>query len=111
VSEFSESPELAFQAAECLANEDHQALAAELGGLPPTTESVYEDEKVQEAFPFADLLRESIDNAAPRPVAPAYSDISLAIQKTYHPPDGVEPDGILDRLSERIDKAGQGEIF
>ena len=111
VSEFSESPELAFEAAECLANEDHQALAAELGGLPPTTESVYEEEKVTKAFPFADLLRESIDSAGPRPVAPAYSDISLAIQKTYHPPDGVDPDGILDRLSERIERAGQGEIF
>ena len=92
VSEFSNNPDLAFEAAECLANEDHQALAAELGGLPPTTESVYEEEKVTKAFPFADLLRESIDNAAPRPVTPAYSDISLAIQKTFHPPDGVEPD-------------------
>jgi multiple sugar transport system substrate-binding protein len=111
VSEYSSSPELAFEAAECLANEDHQALAAELGGLPPTTESVYENEKVTKAFPFADLLRESIDNAAPRPVTPAYSDISLAIQKSFHPPDGVEPDGIVERLRDRIEKAGQGEIF
>jgi multiple sugar transport system substrate-binding protein len=111
VSEFSESPDLAFEAAQCLAAEDHQAIAAEKGGLPPTTESVYEDERVTKAFPFADLLRESIDNAAPRPVTPAYSDISLAIQKTYHPPDGIEPDGIEDKLRERIDRAGQGEIF
>jgi multiple sugar transport system substrate-binding protein len=111
VSEYSESPDLAFEAAECLASEDHQAIAAELGGLPPTTESVYEDEKVTKAFPFADLLRESIDNAAPRPVTPAYSDISLAVQKTYHPPEAVEPDGILDTVRDRIDKAGQGEIF
>jgi trehalose/maltose transport system substrate-binding protein len=111
VSEFSKNPDLAFEAAECLANEDHQALAAELGGLPPTTESVYEDEKVTKAFPFADLLRESIDNAAPRPVTPAYSDISLAVQKTYHPPEGVEPDGILETVRDRIEKAGEGEIF
>jgi len=111
VSEFSRNPELAFEAAECLASEDHQAAAAELGGLPPTTESVYEDEKVTKAFPFADLLRESIDNAAPRPVTPAYSDISLAVQKTYHPPEGVNPDGILETVRDRIEKAGQGEIF
>ncbi len=111
VSEFSQNSELAFEAAECLASEDHQAIAAELGGLPPTTESVYEDEKVTKAFPFADLLRESIDNAAPRPVTPAYSDISLAIQKTFHPPDAIEPDGIEEKLRDRIDKAGQGEIF
>ena len=111
VSEFSSNPDLAFEAAECIANEDHQAVAAELGGLPPTTESVYDDPKVQEAFPFADELRESIDNAAPRPVTPAYSDISLAVQKTYHPPEGVDPDGILDTVRDRIEKAGQGEIF
>jgi multiple sugar transport system substrate-binding protein len=111
VSEYSSNPDLAFEAAECIANEDHQAAAAELGGLPPTTESVYEDPKVQEAFPFADELRESIDNAAPRPVTPAYSDISLAVQKTYHPPEGVDPDGILDTVRDRIEKAGQGEIF
>src|ERR671914_2321170 len=111
VSEYSANPELAFEAAECLANEDHQAIAAEKGGLPPTSESVYEEEKVTKAFPFADLLRESIDSAAPRPVTPAYSDISLAIQKTFHPPEAVEPDGIVDKLRTRMEKAGQGEIF
>ncbi|MGH2763974.1 MAG: ABC transporter substrate-binding protein, partial [Thermoleophilaceae bacterium] len=108
---FSSNPDLAFEAAECLAQEDHQAIAAEKGGLPPTTESVYEDEKVTKAFPFADLLRESIDNAGPRPITPAYSDISLAIQKTYHPPAGVDPDGIVEKLRDRIEKAGEGKIF
>ena len=111
VSEFSENQDLAFEAAECLASPEHQALSAELGGLPPTTESVYDDPKVQKAFPFADELRESIDAAAPRPVTPAYSDISLAIQKTYHPPDAIDPDGLAERLRDRIDKAAEGKIF
>src|ERR687896_587179 len=99
------------EATECLASPENQALSAELGGLPPTTESVYDDPKVQEAFPFADALRESIDNAAPRPVTPAYSDISLAIQKTFHPPDGVDPGGIVEQLGDRVDKAVEGKIF
>jgi multiple sugar transport system substrate-binding protein len=111
VSKFSDSGDLAFDAAECLANEDHQALAAELGGLPPTTESVYQNPKVKKAFPFADLLRESIDNAGPRPVTPAYSDISLAIQKTFHPPESVDPDTIVSKLRDRIEKASEGKIF
>jgi trehalose/maltose transport system substrate-binding protein len=111
VSEFSKNQDLAFEAAECLARPEHQALSAELGGLPPTTESVYDDPKVQKAFPFADELRESIDAAAPRPVTPAYSDISLAIQKTFHPPEGIDPDGIAERLRDRIDKAAEGKIF
>jgi len=111
VSEYSQNRDLAFEAAECLASPENQALSAELGGLPPTSESVYDDPKVQKAFPFADELRESIDAAGPRPVTPAYSDISLAIQKTYHPPDAVDPDGIVERLRDRIEKAVEGKIF
>jgi multiple sugar transport system substrate-binding protein len=111
VSRYSETPDLAFEAAKCIANEQHQADAAELGGLPPTTEAVYETEQVKKAYPFADLLRESIEAAAPRPVTPAYSDISLAIQKTYSPPDAVDPDGIVERLRDRIDSAVEGKIF
>ena len=111
VSAFAPEPDLAFDAAECLASPENQAIAAELGGLPPTTESVYEDPKVQKAFPFADLLSESIDAAAPRPVTPAYSDISLAIQKSFHPPEAVEPEGIVKKLRERMEKAAEGGIF
>jgi multiple sugar transport system substrate-binding protein len=111
VSAYSEKPELAFDAAECLASEEHQAIAAELGGLPPTTEAVYDTPRVQKAYPFADLLRESIEDAAPRPVTPAYSDISLAIQKTFHPPEDVDPDSVVDTLRDRIERAAEGKIF
>ena len=111
VSAYSNNPDLAFEAAECLASPENQALSAELGGLPPTSESVYDDPKIQKNYPFADELRESIDNAGPRPVTPAYSDISLAIQKTYHPPDAVEPDTVVEQLRDRIEKAVDGKIF
>jgi multiple sugar transport system substrate-binding protein len=111
VSKYGETPDLAFQAAQCLASPEHQAIAAELGGLPPTTESVYETAKVKKAYPFADLLRESIEAAAPRPVTPAYSDISLAIQKTFSPPDGIDPNGIVSKLRDRMEKAAEGKIF
>jgi multiple sugar transport system substrate-binding protein len=111
VSAYSSRPELAFEAATCLASPEHQAIAAEKGGLPPTTASVYETPEVQKAYPFADLLRESIEAAAPRPVTPAYSDISLAIQKSYHPPEGLDPGGMEEKLRDRMEKAADGEIF
>jgi multiple sugar transport system substrate-binding protein len=111
VSSYSTKPDLAFEAATCLASPEHQAIAAEKGGLPPTTESVYDTPKVQKAYPFADLLRESIEAAAPRPVTPAYSDISLAIQKTFHPPENVDPDDIVQKLRDRMEKAAEGKIF
>ncbi len=111
VSTYSESSDLAFDAARCLASERNQAVAAELGGLPPTSEAAYETKKVEDAYPFADLLRASIEDAAPRPINPAYSDISLAIQKTYHPPEDIDPGGIVDRLTGRLEKAAEGKIF
>jgi multiple sugar transport system substrate-binding protein len=111
VSSYSTKPDLAFEAATCLASPEHQGIAAEKGGLPPTTESVYDTPQVQKAYPFADLLRESIEAAAPRPVTPAYSDISLAIQKTFHPPDSVDPSGIEQKLRDRMEKAAEGKIF
>ena len=111
VSKYSNKRDLDFEAAECLANETHQGAAAELGGLPPTTKSVYDTAQVKKAYPFADLLRESIQAAAPRPVTPAYSDISLAIQKTFSPPDGIDPNGIVGKLRDRMEKAAEGKIF
>ena len=111
VSAYSKNPDLAFEAAECIASPENQALSAELGGLPPTSESVYDDPKVRKSYPFADELRESIDSAGPRPVTPAYSDISLAIQKTYHPPDSVDPNSVVEQLRDRIEKAVDGKIF
>ena len=111
VGAYTEHPQLAFEAARCLAGNGNQAIASEKGGLPPTTESVYDDPKVKKAFPFADELRESIKAAAPRPVTPAYSDISLAIQKTFHPPSDVNPDDVVSKLKDRLDKAAEGKIF
>jgi multiple sugar transport system substrate-binding protein len=111
VGAYTKHPDLAFEAARCLASDQNQAIASELGGLPPTTESVYNDPKVKKAFPFADELRSSIEAAGPRPVTPAYADISLAIQKTFHPPDSLNPDDIVSKLKDRLDKAAEGQIF
>ena len=44
-------------------------------------------------------------------MTPAYSDISLAIQKTFSPPDAVDPNGIVAKLRDRIEKAAEGKIF
>ena len=111
VSEFSKNPDLAFRAARCLAKPENQVVATEKGGLPPTSEALYDNKKVKKAYPFGDLLAESIEDAAPRPANPAYSDISLAIQKSFHPPEDIEPDDIESKLKDRLDKASEGKIF
>jgi multiple sugar transport system substrate-binding protein len=111
VSAYSENPDLAFEAAECMARPESQEIISAAGGLAPTSEEVYESEKVKKTLPFTDLMRETLDDGAPRPVSPAYSDISLAIQKSFHPPAEIQPDQLLDDLETRIDKAAEGKIF
>lgn len=105
VGAFSRHPELALEAAACLRRDAHQVLAATEGGLLPTREALYDHPAVQQAFPFADVLRETLRDAAQRPATPAYHDVSLAIQRTLHPPRRIDADADAIRLHERIDAA------
>ena len=113
VSAFSENPDQAFEAATCLSNEESQLTAVELDGLPPSNETVYESKTVQEAFPdFADEVKRSIETAGPRPITPAYTDLSLAIQRSLHPPADIDPQDpkpSYDDLREAIEDAVKRE--
>lgn len=105
VAAYSRHPELAFEAAACLRSAPNQIVATETGGLPPTTEALYEDPRVQDAFPFADVLRETLTLGSARPQSPAYNDISLAIQRNLHPPRSVDPVKDVKSLRGAIEKA------
>ena len=91
VAAYSRHPDLALDAAACLRSAPNQIVATEKGGLPPTTEALYDDPRVQDAFPFADVLRETLTQGSARPQSPAYNDISLAIQRNLHPPRSDRP--------------------
>jgi multiple sugar transport system substrate-binding protein len=112
VSSYSEHPDLAFDAAKCLRGEPNQLIAAQKGGLPPTLETAYDEKAIKDAYPgFSDLMKETIDDGVPRPVSPAYSDISLAIQRTLHPESAIQPEQTVDQLRDRIKIAAEGGIF
>jgi ABC-type glycerol-3-phosphate transport system substrate-binding protein len=106
---------LCFEATECLIKPENQLEVATLGGLPPVREDLYDrpvmDNKVYPGF--ADQIRESIRNAAPRPSqSPAYQDLSLAIQRAVHPTTKIDPqnpDETYDRLLNNVEKAVKRE--
>ena len=92
----------------------NQIEIATAGGLPPVTESLYDEKEIDEVYPgFADLIRQSIETAAPRPVTPAYQDLSLAIQRTIHPLDDLadldDVAGTVDELRENVQTALERE--
>ncbi len=95
----SPNKDLAFQAVECLRQPANQLYASENGGVAPSTSAVY-DELTLEQYPFKELLRESINDAEPRPVSPAYNDLSLAVQNVIHPLASIDPAADAKALRE-----------
>jgi multiple sugar transport system substrate-binding protein len=113
VGSYTEHPEEAFEAAACIASPESQLVATELDGLPPSDQTLYQDPVVTKAYPgFAELVKQSIDDAAVRPLTPAYTDLSLAIQRTLHPPSKINPDDVgslYDELRSNVEDAVKRE--
>jgi multiple sugar transport system substrate-binding protein len=111
IGSYSKNKTLAYQAALCLKRPENQVIAAEKGGLPPTDTKLYGDPKIKAAFPFYKILKASLASGVPRPVTPAYADISLAVQDTLHPPGSIDPQSSIDDLKSKLDKVKTGGIF
>jgi multiple sugar transport system substrate-binding protein len=109
VGAWSRHPQLAFRAAACIASEDNQRLAAQRGGLPPTIAALYDDPQVRKTFPFADLLRATLQDAVQRARTPLYNDVSLAISRTLHPMRDIDPQRDVARLRAVLDRALRSE--
>lgn len=109
VGAYSRHPDLAFEAALCLASEENQKIAASRGGLPPTISALYQDEAVRRTFPFADTLLATLRDGVQRPRTPLYNDISLAISRTLHPMRSIEPATDYERLHNAIGRGLRSE--
>ena len=115
VSAFSENKDLTFEAIECLIQPENQLEIASAGGLPPVREDLYDEKEIDEVYPgFAPLIRDSINDAVPRPSeSPAYQDLSLAIQRAVHPTTEIDPqdpattyEDLRDLLEQAINREG-----
>jgi multiple sugar transport system substrate-binding protein len=89
VSKFSNYVDFAYQATECITSDENQADYMITNGNPASSAAVYDDPDVQENYPMADTIRESLEASAPRPLSPYYSEITGGLQREYHPPAGV----------------------
>jgi multiple sugar transport system substrate-binding protein len=105
VSAYSKHPDEAFEAALCLRSPEHQLFSAVNDGVPPTIESVYDDPKMDEAYPFkADILAQ-IKDGSNRPVTPAYQNLSTVLSATLSPPADIRPEQDADTLRGAIQDA------
>jgi multiple sugar transport system substrate-binding protein len=109
VSAFSQHKALAFQAALCLRDRQNQIIGANVGGLPPTIASLYNDPALFKDYPFhADILQ-ALENASVRPKTPFYQVVSIGISHLISPASGISPVGTEKSMVDQINNALQSK--
>jgi multiple sugar transport system substrate-binding protein len=101
---------LAEQAAICMTRPYWQNQEAINEGLPPVTINSYTNPAVVKAYPFASVLLNQLQHATTRPQTPLYSDVSLAIQQTLHPPASINPTQDISKLKSCLKTLQSGGL-
>jgi multiple sugar transport system substrate-binding protein len=91
IGAFSKHVDFAYQASECITSTENQAYYFTTNGNPASDSTVYDDPDVLKVFPMAPTILQSLDQAAPRPQTPYYSEVSGGLQREYHPTSSVDP--------------------
>ncbi|TDB98238.1 ABC transporter substrate-binding protein [Micromonospora fluostatini] len=102
VSAHSKHPEESFEAAACLRNEKNQKFSAINDGVPPTIEAVYDDPEMDEAYPMKETILAELQDAATRPLTPAYQNISTVMSAYLSPPSAIRPQQTAEELRGAI---------
>jgi multiple sugar transport system substrate-binding protein len=105
----SKHPDLAYQATECITSDENQAYYFVTNGNPAASTAVYDDPKVQEQFPMAPVIRQSLEQAKPRPQTPYYNEVSGGIQRVYHPPASIDPRSTPQQATDLISAVLRGD--
>ncbi|WP_369141056.1 extracellular solute-binding protein [Modestobacter versicolor] len=102
IGAFSENVDFAYEASECITSTENQAYYFVSNGNPASDTTVYEDPAVLEEFPMAPVIQQSLEQAAPRPQTPYYSEVSGGLQREYHPTTSVDPESTPQSATDFI---------
>ena len=109
VSSTSQHPDLDFEAISCLRNPANQLRNGVEGGVPPTLDSLYADQSFQASYPAWREIKSALDNAAVRPVTPAYQSISILLAAALNPPAEIDPQADVPALTDQVRQAVKSE--
>ncbi|MCD9625196.1 extracellular solute-binding protein [Rhabdothermincola salaria] len=109
IGDFTDHPDLALDAVKCITSVENNAQYMVEAGNPAARSGAYDDPEVREAFPMADLIRESINDAGPRPITPYYGDVSTSVQRTWHPASSVQAPGTPEDTDSYMSEVLAGE--
>jgi multiple sugar transport system substrate-binding protein len=109
VSHYSQHKALAFKAALCLRDKQNQIIGANIGGVPPTITSLYNDPALAKNYPFhADILS-ALQHASVRPKSPVYQVVSIDISHLISPATGISPASTLSTMKSQLGNALQSK--
>jgi multiple sugar transport system substrate-binding protein len=109
ISSYSQHKALAFQAALCLRDSQNQIIGANVGGVPPTITSLYNNPKLFADYPFhADILQ-ALQHASVRPKTPVYQVVSIDISHLIAPAVGISPKGTEQTMVTELGNALQSK--
>jgi multiple sugar transport system substrate-binding protein len=108
ISVYSDHKATAKDFVQFLETAETQKFFATQGSLAPVRMSLYEDKDLIAKLPYIPTLKQSIDNAVPRPVTPFYPAVTKAIQdNTYSALKGDKSvDQALKDMQAAIKSAG-----
>lgn len=120
VSAYSQHKPEAFEAAQCLRSAENQKFSAIKDGVPPTIESVYDDDtpldpgkpedaannpSMNTAYPMKDVILDELQDAAVRPLTVVYQNLSTITSKMLSPPADIDPEATAQDLRDGLQKA------
>ena len=109
VSAYSQHKALAFQAALCLRDKQNQIIGANVGGVPPTITSLYNNPALFKNYPFhADILK-ALENASVRPKTPVYQVVSIDISHLISPASAINPASTEKSMVSQLGNALQSK--
>ncbi|MCX6400232.1 MAG: extracellular solute-binding protein [Propionibacteriales bacterium] len=113
VGNYSEHPEWAMEAAQCITSRKAQVDLAIDNGLMPSTNSAYDEVAASGSYPkeLIELWRKSVDEGGPRPESAFYSMISSAIQARWHSPNSVDPDSTPEESANYLKDVLEGKAL
>ena len=109
IGDFTRYPDEALDAVACITSVESNAQYMVEAGNPAARDAAYDDPAVREAYPMADLIRDSINDAGPRPITPYYGDVSTSVQRTWHPANSVQSPETPEETDSYMGEVLQGE--
>ena len=106
-------PDQTLDAIKCITSQENQVEYAVQTGNMPARSAAYDAADLKKAYPTELLtaFRSGLDAAGPRPISPYWSDISSAVQSTWHPASSVNPSSTPPNSATFIQDILQGKAL